>query len=213
MKILKHLSVVIVIVALIGCNNAVQNHPEADTNQTNIDAENQLLKFENVDGIDFSDIKYIPLETDKDTKLEEAFAKVYDLKRGDDKIRYYYNQIDLNSDKKLETFVLLVGPSVCGTGGCSALIFEKDEDEYKLVSRFTLVNNPIIISESKTNGWNDIIMNVSGGGSEEFFSVLKFDGKQYPLNPSTQPKLKSGSKVQGTAIIAEDISKNLGIEF
>lgn len=56
-------------------------------------------------------------------------------------------------------------------------------------------------------------MNVRGGGIEEFFSELKFDGKQYPLNPSDQPKVKEGTKLKGVAIISDDTIENQGIEF
>ena len=33
------------------------------------------------------------------------------------------------------------------------------------------------------------------------------------MNPSTQPAVKSGSVIEGTAIISEDISIEKGIEF
>lgn len=182
-------------------------------NEEKTDTNKKIIKFNNTQGIDFSNITYITSETGKDSKLEDAFAKVYSLKRGEDKIRYYYNKIDLDGDNVPEIFVLLMGPSVCGSGGCSAAVFKTNEKEYTLVSEFTLVRNPIIISEEKTNGWKNIVMNVRGGGIEEFFSELKFDGKQYPLNPSDQPKVKEGTKLKGVAIISDDTIENQGIEF
>lgn len=185
---------------------------ENKTNNTE-NKEEKLKKLKNVNGIDFSKIKYIHSETERDTKLEDAFAKVYELKKGSDKVRYYYNKIDLNNDKIPEIFVFLLGPSVSGSGGGSGLIFKTNKDKYELVSKFTLVNVPIIVSANKTNGWNDLIMSVSGGGIEPFYAVMKYGNNKYPMNPSTQPAVKSGTLVEGTAIIAEDISIEHGIEF
>ena len=162
--------------------------------------------------IDLSNITYIKSETERDIELEEAFSKVYNLKRGEHKIKYYYNRIDLNNDNKPETFVYLLGPYVCGTGGCSGLIFQEVDDEYKLVSRFSLVRTPIIIQEKMTNGWKNIMMYVAGGGITPSYKELKFNGETYPLNPSVQPDVKNG-KIKGVGIISDDISENTGIKF
>lgn len=164
-------------------------------------------QFSNEKGIEFSTINYIHSETKRDILLEKALIKEFDLEQGLDNTRYYYNKVDLNDDGISEIFAFLVGPFVCGTGGCSAVIFKQENGEYKLLSRFSLVRNPIIISNKKTNGYRDIIMKVSGGGIESFFAELKYDGKTYPSNPSVQPKIKTGTKVEGEAIIADDISK------
>jgi len=167
----------------------------------------------NLNYLDFSNVSYVASEKNRDKKLEAALVKLYKLKPGEDKFRYYYNKIDLNGDNKPELFVYLVGSSFSGTGGSSAVIFKVEDGEYKPLSQFTLVHNPIIISNNRTNGWKDIIMYVSGGGAESGYVELKFNGNSYPSNPSIQPKVKSGTKVSGTAIISDDISKVPGILF
>jgi len=169
--------------------------------------------FSNKFGIDFSSIEYIPSETEKDIHIEKALVKAFDLGQDEDNIRYYYNKVDLNEDGNPEVFVYLVGSPVCGTGGCSAAILKKVNEEYTLLSTFTLVNNPIIICNKKTNGYKDITMFVYGGGIESFFSQIKYDGTTYPSNPSIQPKIKPGTKLEGIAIIADDITKNPGIKL
>lgn len=209
MKKLKFLLLVILIINLIGCS---KNGEQNDDNLLNFESS-LFSNFKNWDEIDFSDINYIASETTKDEKLEEAFAEIYDLEKGKDKIRYYYNRIDVNNDNKKEVFVLLVGRAVCGSGGCSALLFEDNNSNYNLISRFSLVNNPIVISKDTTNGWNDIIIPVAGGGIESFFAKMKFDGKNYPINPSVQPAIQAGEKIKGAAIIADDLAKSPGIEF
>jgi len=82
--------------------------------------------------IDVSTIKYIPSETEKDIYLEQALVKAFDLEQDLDKVRYYYNKVDLNEDANPEIFVYLVGPSICRTGGCSAAVFKKENKEYTL---------------------------------------------------------------------------------
>jgi hypothetical protein len=42
---------------------------------------------------------------------------------------------------------------------------------------------------------------------KSFFAWLKYNGKSYPLKPSIQPNIESGTKVDGIAIIADDIAK------
>lgn len=176
----------------------------------------QLCEYEpflNQNGIDFSSIEYICSETEIDIELERALIKEFELDQYQDSIRYYYNKVDLDGDGILEVFVYLIGFYVCGTGGCSAAIFKQKNGEYSLLSRFSLVNNPVVISNSKTKGYRDIIMNVYGGGIENFFALIKYDGTKYPSNPSIQPKVESGTKIDGIAIVADDIVKNPGIKL
>lgn len=169
--------------------------------------------FSDKSGIDFSEVEYIPSETEKDIQLEQALVKAFDFEEDLGKVRYYYNNVDLNEDGNPEVFVYLVGSPVCGTGGCSGAILKNENGEYTLLSKFTLVNNPVIISNRKTNGYRDIIMYVSGGGIESFFAQIKYDGATYPSNPSVQPKIMAGTKLEGVGIISDDITKNFGIEF
>lgn len=176
----------------------------------------QILQYRtlsNQNGIDFSSIKYIYSETEKDMELEKALVKAFELEQYEDNVRYYYNKADLNEDGNPEIFAYIVGPPVCGTGGCSGAIFKQETGEYKLLSTFSLVNNPVIVSNIKANGYRDIIMHVFGGGIESFFARVKYDGTTYPSNPSIQPKVESGTKVDGIAIIADDITKNPGMKI
>ncbi|REJ09874.1 hypothetical protein [Halobacillus trueperi] len=169
--------------------------------------------FSNQKGIDFSSLTYVCSETERDLKLEAAIEKEYNFKLSEENIRYYYNRIDLNNDGDKEVFVFLVGPFVCGTGGCSAVILKENEGEYQVLSRFSLVRNPVIVSKTTTNGYRDLVMYVAGGGIEDFFAQVKFDGKTYPLNPSVQRKVAPGTKVEGGAIVADDLAKSKGIQL
>jgi hypothetical protein len=177
---------------------------------------NQLCKYEsfvNQDDLDLSSIEYICSETQRDIKLEKALIREFLLDKYQDRARYYYNKIDIDDDGKPEIFAYLVGSSFCGTGGCSAAIFKEKKNNYYLLARFSIVKNPVIISDSKTKGYKDIIMNVYGGGIVPFFARLKYDGTTYPSNPSIQPKVEPGTKLAGVAIVADDIGISPGIEL
>jgi len=200
---------------LLGCNKVVAKGEAALKNGkiTVKTAPHNVVKFKKIDNIDLSSVSYITSEKERDVKLETALVKLFHLKPGEDKFRYYYNKIDLNGDNKPELFVYLVGPLFSGSGGSSAIIFKLKDNEYIPLSKFTLVHNPIIISKNSTNGWKNIIMYVSGGGADSGYVEIKFNGSSYPSNPSIQPKVKNGTKVSGTAIISDDIAVVPGIQF
>lgn len=175
------------------------------------DKEIDIIKFES-NKIDFSGIEYKSSETERDEEIEKSIIDYLEYNKNEDgKMVYFYNYVDLNGDEKEEVFVYLLGQYVSGSGGSTALIIDKEN--YDVISKFTLVQNPIIISEEKTNGWNNIIMQVSGGGAESSYVKIEFDGERYPSNPSMAPKVEDGSVVKGIAIISDNISIEDGIEI
>lgn len=184
---------------------------QGESKETQVNQEDKLMKFKS-STVDFSKVEYRSSETQRDEKLEKAIVDYLKYNKDEDgKLVYYYNNIDLNGDGKDEIFVYLIGQFVSGTGGSTALIVDKEN--YDIISEFTLVQNPIIISKEKTNGWNDIIMQVFGGGAEHSYVKMQFNGNGYPSNPSTSPKLKEKSVVEGVAIISNSCSIGDGIEI
>lgn len=97
------------------------------------------------------------------------------------KFRIY--EYDLNGDGKKEIFVGLNGPYFCGSGGCSVQLLN---DKGDAITYFSVTNYPVVISNTKTNGWNDLILMSSGK-----YHLLKFNGKTYPSNPSVAPAFKT----------------------
>ena len=75
------------------------------------------------------------------------------------------------------------------------------------------MHNPIIISENKTNGWHDLVVQVAGGGAKYGLVELKFSEGKYPENPSVQELLGQERVIVGTAIIADDLQIRKGISF
>ena len=117
--------------------------------------------------------------------------------------QYRIAEIDLNGDKKKDALVLLQDSYWCGTGGCSMLVFTNKNNDFKLVSSISLVRAPVIVSETKTKNWRDIIVHVSGGGGETKNVALKFNGSSYPTNPSMIKPLATNAKIQGTKVFSD----------
>lgn len=102
--------------------------------------------------------------------------------------RYVYHPVDLNGDRQDEIIVQVLGPMTCGTGGCTTLILEESADspttDYKVITQMSVANFPVIVSDRTSAGWNDLLVMVSGGGTQPGYRHLKFDGQSYPTNPS-----------------------------
>ena len=124
--------------------------------------------------------------------------------------RYYYNRVDLNGDGEPEVLVYLFGPYMCGSGGCNTLVFRREGGGYKLVSDIPLTRNPIVVSERKTNGWNDLIFLASGGGIRAHYVVLRFNGKSYPDNATVEPVMPLKRPERGKAYLVGSGEKETG---
>ncbi|MFN9175337.1 MAG: hypothetical protein ACK58N_12750 [Synechocystis sp.] len=146
--------------------------------------------------------------TQAQTVTNSALVKALDaylVKEGADpkETKYQIAEVDLNGDKKKDALVLLHDRQWCGTGGCSMLVFANQNNDFKLVSAIPLVREPVIVSETKTKNWRDIIVHVSGGGGESKNVALKFNGSSYPTNPSSLKPLTTNAKVTGTEVFSE----------
>ncbi|WP_375322551.1 hypothetical protein [Aliivibrio logei] len=89
---------------------------------------------------------------------------------------------DLNNDGLEDAVVMLKGMNWCGSGGCSMLVFQNTGSDFALTSKSTVIGTPIRVTETKKNGWNNLIVWSKGKGNV----LMTFDGKSYPTNPSLQ---------------------------
>ena len=160
-------------------------------------------------------LRSVASETVRDAKLETAIRSIVDLGYDEKNLRYYYNRVDLNNDKKPEVIVFLFGQGMCGTSGCGALLFQKIRDKYKLVTAFEPARNPLIVSQTKTKGWRDLIFYNAGGGIiPGYYSRCRFNGRTYPENPTVEqdsPPLKTG--VKGVAYVVGEYSSEFGLRM
>jgi len=160
-------------------------------------------------------VRYIPSETSPDPEIEKAILQALRGEGGggsDEEIRYYYNRVDLNGDGNFEAIVHLVGPSICGTGGCNTLILQPARNGYRVVSTIGLTRTPVIVSQQRTRGWSDLVVYVSGGGiTRGYYVALRFDGRAYPDNPTVQPALGARTRITGKAYLSNEVSPASGI--
>lgn len=94
---------------------------------------------------------------------------------------YKHAFVDLNNDGVGDAIVLLRGMGWCGSGGCTMLVLRGGDADYTVISRSTVTNEPVRISQSMSHGWRDIIAH-----SDDAEKLMRFDGNSYPLNPSMQ---------------------------
>ena len=145
-------------------------------------------------------------DVDLQPALQQAIAG-YIKQQGapsDESHRFFADTIDLNGDNVLDAVAVFSSSYWCGTGGCTMLVFEGQSDKtFRLVSESSLVRPPVTVSDTKTKGWRDLILTVSGGGMPAKTVALKFDGQKYPLNPSDQPSLSTPTSVKGTVLFPD----------
>lgn len=107
---------------------------------------------------------------------------------GDEEAHYFDAAYDLDGDGREEIVAYVVGPMVCGTGGCNLYVFSPGQDGYELVGRTTVTRPPIRVAPRRTDGWQNLIVRVAGGGRVEIMDVeLPWDGSAYASNPTVPP--------------------------
>lgn len=105
-----------------------------------------------------------------------------------DSIRYLTGSADLNNDGVAEHFVLIQDNYFCGSGGCTAIIFDQTGD---IISQMSVVKTPILLADSTSNGWQDFMVWSNGA-----FRLMKYNGSSYPTNPSLAPEVDRGASQQ-----------------
>ncbi|MGB0361386.1 MAG: hypothetical protein ACPGEF_08275 [Endozoicomonas sp.] len=103
-------------------------------------------------------------------------------------ISYKAGCADLNGDGHQEVLVLMQGIWFCGTGGCSAFIFD---DQGNKLSQMSMTDEPILLSAKKHDCWHDLYV-----WSDGAMRIMAFDGKSYPDNPSMQPIYHNESEIK-----------------
>lgn len=206
------------------CDEYVDKNSDLDSvnilNELNSELKGRLFfGLPTNDAIDFSAINYVPSISVPDKNLEKAILKEifkndsYDSKT-DGALHYYYQKIDLNGDSKDEVLAYVYGTMVSGTGGDSLYIFEENEGNYTIKTSISTVRKPILISNIKTNDWNDMVIPVYGGGIKGFYSDIKYDNDNYPTSPSVEDELNDRFPIgQATAVFPELWEIDKGIEI
>lgn len=171
-----------------------------------------IQQLPTVQGVNLSQVRYVRATLTPIPALEQAILQQlpgYRYRAGDpttQAIRYLYNQVDLNDDGVAEVLVYLSGTPTCNTAGCSLLIFQPSGNGYRLVSRLEAIRNPVIVTDQRTRGWNDLVVYVDDGVGQGAYRRLPFDGRGYPSNPFIQPVITGNTVVTGQAVISDRIT-------
>lgn len=184
---------------------------QADKNLAGLEdsgREEEELQVKTIDDLDLSKVEFINYESIRDEEIEMAI-KTYMDKDELGRLEYFYNSLDLNNDGREEKIVYLIGEYVSGTGGSTTLILDED---YNLINDISLTRTPMIVDKNRTNGWNDLIMMVAGGGGESQLVRLEFDGEGYPRNPSVEAALGE-DRVEGVEILGGEVELGRGAKI
>jgi hypothetical protein len=142
--------------------------------------------------------------TPRQERSLETFLQDYsrDSVLGEGKAANYFSaSVDLHGNGG-QIIVYLADRYSCGSGGCTTLILTPEGSSYRIVTRITIVQLPIRVLATKSNGWYDISVWVQGGGIQPGYEAkLSFDGKTYHNNPSVSPAERLTQKLAGKTVI------------
>ncbi len=154
-------------------------------------------------------IKGLKAETTPNIELQQLIIDYYEIPEDFyETTSYDYNYVDLDGDGTDEIFAVVRGPYTSGSGGSSALWVIESAGKLHVNQNFTLVNTPIIISDTVTNGLKELMIPYYGGGAESSYSVLVGKDGLYPRVPDGK-MIESLDGITGTAIIANDKIKEI----
>ena len=117
--------------------------------------------------------------------VKQRFAQ--DVRGDTSALQYAKADVDLDGDGKPEVLVYVGGSMMCGSGGCDLVVLKREGAGFRQVGDLSVVQLPVGVLASKTNGWRDLAVTVSGGGSPGGIMKVPFDGKAYADNPTVSP--------------------------
>lgn len=192
--------------------NEEENASKAETEDSNKSA-NQTVAVASAADIDMvslpEGIKGLKAEITPNIELQQLIIDYYEIPEDFyETTRYDYNYVDLDGDGTDEIFAVISGPYTSGSGGSSALWVIESAGELHVNQNFTLVNTPVIISDTVTNGLKELMIPYYGGGAESSYSVLAGKEGLYPRVPDGK-MIETLDGITGTAIIANDKIKEI----
>ena len=113
-------------------------------------------------------------------------------------------EAELSEDREKEVIVYLTSSAFCGSGGCNTLILRRTPRGFRTVMNATVTRPPIRVLDSRSHGWRDLGVMVSGGGiMSPYEARLRFDGRHYPSNPTVWPA-QPLNRITGEIILPEE---------
>jgi len=164
---------------LMSCKNELQKYDEFNVKRA-LDSVSEVISNEAIKP------SFVRQSTDQQTADSIASFLVNEylkedlsfLTATDRKFQFY--KIDLNGDGSDEIFVRFMTPYFCGSGGCTFLLLDQNNE---IITRFSVTRAPIFVEPSKVNSWSLLLVKDAG-----VFKELTFQEGSYPSNPSVLPK-------------------------
>lgn len=140
--------------------------------------------------------------------LVDHFAP--DMRGDTGALLYARAETDLDGDGKNEVLAYVGGPLMCGTGGCNLVVLKRDGAGFRQVGDLSVVQLPVGVLPTKTNGWRDLAVTVSGGGVPGGVMRVPFEGASYASNPTAGAAEPADSI--GEVLIRDEPLKPLKLE-
>lgn len=143
---------------------------------------------------------------DPDEPVFRAAMKQYLAQQGAPaSSQYEYVRQDLDGDGRREAIVMLQSPfyTWCSGDGCKMVILKAFNDHFSVASEIAPVRGPLLISDTRTKGWRDLVVRVSGRQMRPKDVAMKFDGRSYPEIPdfaTPLPEVIQLANLNGTQI-------------
>ena len=130
------------------------------------------------------------------------------LHADDGALTYAQASVDLNGDGTDEVLAYVMGPMVCGSGGCNLYVLAPEGEDggegWRVVTRTSVTRTPVGVLTTSTNGWRDLAVSIGGGGAQAGWVRLTYDGRTYPTNPTAPPATPLDGPPDVTPLIASD---------
>jgi len=118
------------------------------------------------------------------TFLQERFAE----DRADyPNTRYASGWADLNGDGRPEALVYIISSNYCGSGGCTLFVYTPEQGSFSQHGSMSVTSLPVRALNSRTRGWRDLAVGVSGGGTAARTVLIPHGAITYPENPTVAP--------------------------
>lgn len=135
-------------------------------------------------------------------------AALRGLHPDDGALTYAQASVDLNGDGTGEVLAYVMGPMVCGSGGCNLYVLAPEGEDggegWRVVTRTSVTRTPVGVLTTSTNGWRDLAVSIGGGGAQAGWVRLTYDGRTYPTNPTAPPATPLKGQPDVTTLIASE---------
>ena len=120
--------------------------------------------------------------------------------------RFAFRAVELNGDESPEVLAYLLGPEVCGTGGCDLKLLERQDGTLVVRQTFPITQAPVGLGPAAESGWRDLWRTEAGGGAAMSRVLHRFDGSTY-----VEVERTSAAPEDVEVVLGEDVTYDAGL--